>query len=193
MRRHFASFAAALLVVCAACSERKNSETPNDSAAASPAPSEEIRSINACALLTSAEIEAAQGEPVKEAKETVPPSAGLTISQCFFTLPTYVKSVSLQVVQRGAGSAGRNPREVWSEMFSPQKLQAMETEGGAKKRPPEPVPDLGEEAYCIGGPAPVLHVRDGNRYIRLSVGGSFTETEKRDKCVALARLVLPRL
>src|SRR5947209_20350978 len=42
------------------------------------------KEVDVCALLTSAEIEAVQGEPVKETKPSVQPSSNFLMSQCFF-------------------------------------------------------------------------------------------------------------
>src|SRR5260370_37968702 len=44
--------------------------------------------IDVCALLTSAEIEAVQGEPAKETKPGVQPSGGILTSQCLFLTAT---------------------------------------------------------------------------------------------------------
>jgi len=68
-------------------------------AAASSTPAE------ACALLTSAEIEAVLGESVKERKPGTRATGGLLTSQCFFGTST-ARSVSLTVTR--ANRAGRS-------------------------------------------------------------------------------------
>src|SRR2546425_837727 len=53
--------------------------------------------IGVCALLTSAEIEAVQGEPVKETKPSEQPGSSFLMSLCFFRTATFTKSVSLAI------------------------------------------------------------------------------------------------
>ena len=57
--------------------------------------------IDACALLTSQEIRSVQGESLKETKASGKAEGGFSISQCFFTLPTFTNSISLAVTQKG--------------------------------------------------------------------------------------------
>src|SRR5262249_21865712 len=81
-----------------------------------PATSDGVKpKTDACALLTTADIEAVQKETVKETKLTGSSQRGFNVSQCFFTLPTFNNSISLQVTQRGEGSGGRDPKEFWKE------------------------------------------------------------------------------
>ena len=44
--------------------------------------------IDACSLLTSKEIEAIQGTALKDTKPSANSQGGLTVSQCYFLLPT---------------------------------------------------------------------------------------------------------
>ncbi len=142
-------------------------------------------------MLTSEEIREVQGEPLQEAKPSTPGDGALAISQCFFGLPSFAKSISLQVVGNGTGP--RQARDEWREMFSQDQAEKNEPEAGEKERPPQTIADLGDEAYWSTGPFTVLHVRSGERYIRLSLGGADAEPIKLEKSKALARLILARL
>ena len=104
---------------------------------ASAAPSAHV-SADACTLLTYADIESVQGEAPTAAQNSERSSAGLVMSQCFYTSKTYVKSVVLEVTRRDPGSrstpsdagvatdgsghesksaATAGPREQWFRLF----------------------------------------------------------------------------
>src|SRR5213080_1872570 len=113
-----------------------------------------------CALLTPAEIRAVQGEDPAQSKSSEQKSGEVVFHQCFYTLPTFAKSVSLGV--------GVPAREFWKEMFHEKKEEA--TEEGESHTPPRPVPNLGTEAYWI--PLRIgatLYVLDRNAILRISV------------------------
>jgi hypothetical protein len=85
-----------------------------------PAASEALAAkprIDACALLTSKEVKAVQGEELKEAKSAAQSAGGFAISQCFFTLPTFSNSISLMVAEKGNGPDATEPEEFWRERF----------------------------------------------------------------------------
>jgi hypothetical protein len=145
--------------------------------------------VDACSLLTSDEIKAIQGEAVQTLKATPPSEGELASSQCFFALPTFINSISLQVTQPGAAEA----KEAWNKMFPPEKLQERETADGQKKIPARKIPGLGEEALWTGGPAGGLYVLQGAYYFRISVGGADDEETKIRKSISLAQLILKRL
>src|SRR5207253_5994913 len=65
----------------------------------------------ACALLTFADIAAVQGERPTQQKESSGGSAELGSETCFYALPTFAKSVSLEVT-RGRGVAAH-----WRKSF----------------------------------------------------------------------------
>lgn len=159
--------------------------------------------VDACALLTSKEIEAVQGEGVKETKLTGQSTGGFIVSQCFFTLPTFTNSVSLLVAQKGEGSAASDPKEFWRDTFHEykQKEKDQDVAGGRKKgeeeeesSPPQKVAGIGDEAFWtssrVGG---ALYVLKGNAYVRISVGGPSDQATKMKRSGALARKALARL
>jgi hypothetical protein len=151
--------------------------------------------IDACALLTSKEIESVQGEPTKETKPSGKSGGGFSVSQCYFTLPTSSNSISLTVMQKADGSDARDPKQYWEEMFH----RASDNEKGResereKAAAPEKISGIGDEAFWtgnrVGGD---LYVLKGNSYIRISVGGPGDQAAKIKKSKDLAQMVLKRL
>ena len=121
----------------------------------------------ACALLTAAEIRAVQGEAPVQAKE----SASGASESCFYELPTFTRSISLEVT-RGIA-------------------KLPETEGEAK---PEPVRGLGRGAFWFGDPRlGGLYVLRKGTMLRLAVGGAGSKSAKLRKLQPLARAALKRL
>ena len=191
-----------------------SSAQPASATASNPAaPAETVAfkpGIDACALLTSEEIKAVQGEEPKETKLAGQAGGGLSTSQCFFTLPTSGNSVSLVVVQKGAGADAKDPEEFWSEKFHEQQradgdkdrdragdrekekseAEGEEEEGAA----PERVSGVGKEAYWVGSRVGgALYVLKGNAYLRVSVGGPADQAGQIRKAKALAQEALARL
>ena len=170
---------------------------------------------DACALLTSQEIRSVQGEPLKETKASGGAEKGFSVSQCFFTLPTFNNSVSLVVTQRGEGAGSRDPKEFWEETFEKEsegerekehdKKSAKEREkekAGGKGReeeeeeapPAQRITGVGDEAFWTGSRVGgALYVLKGSAYLRVSIGGAGDQQSKINKSKALARLALKRL
>ncbi|HEX8069572.1 MAG TPA: hypothetical protein VF546_06455 [Pyrinomonadaceae bacterium] len=84
-------------------------------------------SADACGLLTSAEIKEVQGEEVKDTKASQRSDASLAIAQCFYTTPTFTKSVSLEVTRPVPGGR-ESPREFWREHFTAAANEGRERE-----------------------------------------------------------------
>lgn len=93
----------------------QNSSTQNSNtttAASTPG------SIDACSLITRAEIESAQGVQVTEARSSTINRTRFNVSQCYYVAAASVKSVSLELTQRAKGQSGAaSPREFWEERF----------------------------------------------------------------------------
>jgi hypothetical protein len=171
--------------------------------------------IDACALLTSQEIRSVQGEPLKETKGSGSAEKGFSISQCFFTLPTFNNSISLVVTQKGDGADGRDPKEFWEATFDRASEGEREKERDKKSEkerekekahdknreeeeeaavPPQKIAGVGDEAFWTGSRVGgALYVLKGSSYIRVSVGGAGNQQSKINKSKALARLALKRL
>jgi hypothetical protein len=173
--------------------------------------------IDACALIARAEIESAQGEEVKEARSTTVAHSRFNISQCYYSVASPVKSVSLELTQRAPGQSGAaSPREFWEERFEragrekerergrqgngkrdadkgggSRREEEEEEEGGS---PPKRVTGVGDEAFWVGNrKIGALYVLKDDSIIRISIGGPDTETVKLEKMKTLAQLAVKRL
>lgn len=151
--------------------------------------------IDACALLTNKEIEAVQGEAIKETKLSGQSTGGFSVSQCFFTLPTFNNSVSLLVAQKGEGGDARNPRDFWRDTFHETKAKEnKEREEKEESTPPKKMPGIGDEAFWLGTRVGgSLYVLKGNAYVRVSIGGPADQAIKMAKSKNLAQKALARL
>lgn len=161
----------------------------------------------ACILLTSAEIEAVQGEPVNETRPSVKPSGGMLISECLFHTATSAKSVSVTLATRSSGKpSALTPRKFWRKQFHAPDMEESEMRGagnGAQKRDPDGeeetrkprlIGEVGEEAYWVGTPVTgALYVLQGDNFVRISVGGVGEESVRIEKSKVLARAVVKRL
>ncbi len=170
------------------------SNEPANSSEATPA-------TDACALLTTKEIETIQGEPLKTTKLSGRSQRGFVVSQCFFTLPTFTNSISLAVTQRAKSAGARDPKEFWEDRFGGEKHENRERErekGRGEEEeessPPKKIAGVGDEAFWIasrvGG---ALYVLKGNSYLTVSIGGAADEKTKIEKSKALAQRALARL
>ena len=174
-------------------------------ATGSPAEATAVKpKVDACALLTSEDIEAVQGEAIKEVKLSGQATGGFNMSQCFFTLPTFTNSISLMVANRGDGAGAHDPKDFWRETFRESDRDERERERERKKKarteeeeessPPEKVPGVGDEAYWtgsrIGG---ALYVLKGNSYLRISIGGPADQATKKKKSKTLAQKAVAHL
>ena len=181
-------------------------KTPESIRNASPAEKDNVPDIttaqpkiDASKLLTNEELQTFLGEPLKEAVVSSRSEAGFSIAQCYFTLATPSRSVVLTVTARGDGAQSRDPREFWMEKFHQTPAEReKEGKGEEEAERPQPAPKkiegVGEEAYWIeSGQMGALYVLEGNRFIRLAVGGNADEETKIEKSAALARSVLKRL
>src|SRR5882672_11071019 len=100
-----------------------------DQASAANRPAGSAKKVDVCALLTSVEIEAVQGEPVKETKPSVQPSSSFLMSQCFFRTASFNKSVSLVLFTPDPAKPSvpvPGPREYWQEQFHPREPAVKE-------------------------------------------------------------------
>ena len=229
MPNHFLRLSAAFLLltlglVACARSDATNSSSSNTVAvpqASTPLPSSSSESAHAalaptakvdvCGLLTTAEIQSIQGEPLKETKVSGTTENGLLVSQCFFSLPTFANSVNVVLTQKGEGNGMRDPREFWKETFDRNENEKERERGSKKNReqerkadrseeedkegaPPKKIAGLGDEAFWqgsrVGG---ALYVLKGNKYIRISIGGAGDQQARINKAKALAAFALKRL
>jgi hypothetical protein len=149
------------------------------------------RPLDACGLLQPKEIAAIQGEAPKDTKASVRAEGALQISECVFALPTYSKSVSLQVTKGENDGA----RQRWKQLFHSENQAGGRAEAEEKEQlKPEPVPGVGEEAFWVPvRPAGALYVLRKNAFLRISIGGSESREAKIQRCKKLASKALRRL
>jgi hypothetical protein len=184
------------------------SASPATQPVTAPAEASEVKpKLDACALLTSKEIESVQGEAIKETKLSGQATGGFSISQCFYTLPTFTNSVSLLVAQRGEGAGSHDPKEFWRDTFHENKAGEKDKDREREKErdkkrgeqeeegaPPLKVAGVGDEAYWTGSRVGgALYVLKGNSYLRISIGGPAEQAAKISKSKALAQKAMARL
>jgi hypothetical protein len=162
-----------------------------------------VNGKDACSLLTSEDLRAVQGEPLKSTKRDDRTTGQFLISICYYELPTAVNSVSLSITQNNGGKAGA-VREYWKETFGreghesekereQEKKAARAPEGEEEEEgaPMEKVSGVGEEAFWsgsrVGG---ALFVLKKDRYLRISVGGKGDAEAKLKRSKLLAAKVL---
>ncbi|MGH9968877.1 MAG: hypothetical protein ACREBG_13910 [Pyrinomonadaceae bacterium] len=158
---------------------------------ASSKPRPQQDKIDTCALITNPEIQAVQGEPVKETKSDARFAGALVMSQCFYTVATFHNSISLEVTQRDPAKPARSgPKDRWKELFHHEDEKAEKKDSGK----PLKVPGIGEEAFWVGDSVSgALYVLKGDTYLRISIGGPDDRTVKVKRSKALAEKALARL
>jgi hypothetical protein len=167
-------------------------------------PAKQTKVADPCKLLSGADIQAVQADPVEETKPGTQPSGGLVMSQCLYRTANPSKSVSVAIASAGSTS----PRAFWQKQFQSANSSSEEKEHektAAEQKPgkheeeeestrPRTIQGLGEQAYWVGSPmVGALYVLKGNTFLRISVGGVREEPARIQKSVALARLALKRL
>jgi hypothetical protein len=171
----------------------------------------------ACPLLSASDIQAIQGETVADAQGSERVSDSLSTAQCFYRLPTFSKSVNLEVM-RPVGQSAHAVEEFWERRFGAgreeeeremeaerefEKKRAAERKDERKQEAerdeeasvrPQPVAGLGDAAYWSGNQLnSSLYVRKNNVIVRLSIGGPEEQSAKIKKATALAEKVLSHL
>jgi len=145
--------------------------------------------VDACALITTQEIETVQKEKVAATKGSARTDIGaLVASQCFYTLPTFNRSVSFEVTQSNPAQPDPEAlKKFWKERFQDAKDKK-------KSDKPKLVPGVGEEAYWVGNnKIGVLYVLKNDRIFRISIGGAEEGDVKLAKSKTLAESAVKRL
>ena len=179
------------LVGCSKSEQPAQPPTRQTTPVAQPtvAAAEPMPPIDPCALLTSEEIAAVQGEAVVGTKPAQNAAQGLAMYDCFFTLATFTNSVSLSVTQSSPRAPARDARQSWRETMAAADAKASEKVGPSRK-----IEGIGESAFWTGNERMgALYVLKGNRYLRISVGGPGEQDVKIEKSRTLAEAALKRL
>ncbi|HST52906.1 MAG TPA: hypothetical protein VLJ61_12915 [Pyrinomonadaceae bacterium] len=87
-----------------------------------------------CALLSNEEIESVQGEPPADAQGSEHLSGALVTSQCFYRLPTFNKSINIEVTRPAAGAVASTVAEFWRKTFSRDAAEGRERERERKEK-----------------------------------------------------------
>lgn len=114
------------LVTTLACGSRGGAQDAKAPAtpAATPADAQMIPQGRTCALLSVEELKEVQGEAPLSGQGSEHAAGPLSMSQCFFRLPTFARSVNLEVVRAAQGTDAL--KEYWRRRFHPEAVEARE-------------------------------------------------------------------
>jgi hypothetical protein len=177
--------------------------------------------IDVCNLLTSDDLKEVQGEAYKDAQRSDRLDGEFIVAQCYYALPTTVNSVVVNVTTAKDQTGAPSPKGFWEQTFGgdeekeregkgererekpqrerekekAQEPRGREEEGEAKEAsPPEPVKNLGDEAFWVGSPiGGALYVLKNDLFLRVSVGGTGDQKAKLNKSKTLAQKILKKL
>ncbi len=167
-------------------SESKSKPKPE----VSSKPSSPKAGNDACALITNSEISAVQGQAVQETKASSRVAGTFVMSQCFYQLPTFHNSISLEVTRRDPANAAKyGPKDRWQELFHAKDKPKKKDSGKPLK-----VAGVGDEAFWVGDRVSgALYVLKANTYLRISIGGPHEQTVRVKRSKTLAQKALARL
>jgi hypothetical protein len=86
-----------------------------------------------CALLSAADIQELQGETPQDAQGSEHLAGGLVMSQCFFRLPTFSKSVNLEVIRPAPDAPADALKDFWRQRFHRDAIEERERERERKE------------------------------------------------------------
>jgi hypothetical protein len=123
-----------VLLVAPACGAGSGAQNANaPSTAATPAPTATPAQTAAalpksatCTLISDEELKEVLGEAPTDAQGSEHAAESLSMSQCFFRLPTFDKSVNLEVVGAPAGEPAGALKEYWRRRFHPNAIEERE-------------------------------------------------------------------
>lgn len=146
------------------------------------------KSPTACELLSSEDVQAVKGTAFEETKHTQAQFDGIVTSQCFYRLPLFVESISVDVIRPQSPSMSAD--KLWQKITG-KRVEKMTKKG---RDTGQSLSGLGNAAIWAGNKsAGALYVLKGNAILRISVGGAGTEEEKIEKTRALAARALAKL
>jgi hypothetical protein len=187
--------------------------SPGPTSPSGPTTSTVKAKVDVCALLTSDDLKAVQGEALKEAQRSDRRDGDFIVAQCYYALPTTSNSVVVNVTTANEGQSAHSPKQFWEDTFGRDEAKGggsekeREREQPKKDKPkagggeeeegaaaPEKVKGLGDEAFWIasrvGG---ALYVLKKDVFFRISVGGAGDEKTKLKKSRTLAQQALKRI
>lgn len=140
---------------------------------------------NACQVLSARDVAAVQGAKFKSKKLTETASSGVEISQCLYAMPRLSDSVSVDVIRGDARG-----------FFRKHFAHAKETEERVATRASRSIRirGVGDDAVWSGNAvAGALYVLEGDKVVRVSIGGGLSQEEKIARSKQLALRALRRL
>lgn len=161
----------------------------------------------ACDVLTKTDLAAAQGQEFSEAKLSTKTQGALSVSQCFYRLPTFERSVSVTLMRPIKSTDRTSVRDYWKEHYAASPQEKSEDRDDDRERAAKSDRDeeghhanalrlagLGDDAVWSGTPmTSVLHVLRSGTIVRISVGGSAPVDQKLEASRRLATAILKRL
>src|SRR5258707_3440919 len=128
MKKNFIRSLLCLLTLASAMSGMQDKKQDSSAQEASHDAAKQSRK-DPCALLTTADVQAVQGDSVQETKPSTQPGGGLVMLQCLFRTAMPSKSVSLAIASRSSIS----PRTFWQNQFHSGNPASTEKEKTEKK------------------------------------------------------------
>jgi hypothetical protein len=159
---------------------------------------------NACQMLTQRDIARVQGESFKSVKLTESNENGLRVSQCFYVLPSFTNSISVDVMRGKTAAFWRshfaNAREEKDDDEDRDRTVAMKTAPPSREAEEEhensarKVRGIGDAAVWSGNRvAGALYILKGDTILRISVGGGGSQEQKIERSKKLAARALRKL
>jgi len=161
---------------------------------------------NACQLLTARDVARVQGEEFKSAKLTETEANGLIVSQCFYSLPSFTNSVSVDVMRGKTSAFWRGHFSNTREAVDDDEDRDRDRSAAMKSAPPSreaeeehetgalKVKGVGDAAVWSGNRAAgALYVLKGETIVRVSVGGAGSQEQKIERSKKLAARALRKL
>jgi hypothetical protein len=172
-----------LTVLAAACSSgtstNKSNSGPNSQTAGSSDKS--TQKIDACSLLTKADVESLLAEPVGAPATTHTEAMGNTVTQCRYSAPAGNKRVGLLLRQAATADEA-------AKIFRQARDASKELSGAD----PQMIDGLGESAYWTGGNLRQLNVLKGDAWLIITASpGNGTDPLEVSKSVS--RKILARM
>jgi hypothetical protein len=159
-----------------------------------------------CSWISTDLIAKAQGADFVTAKSSEHDDGRFRTATCYYKLRPEYQSVSLEVISHSKTGAG-NPPELWREKFR-GNVKAADPDSGAEakgkedglsekageaehQKKPEHVEGVGDDAYWVDtGRDGALYVLQGERIIRLSLGGRTPQYNKKSRAIEIAGSML---
>jgi hypothetical protein len=160
----------------------------------------------ACDVLTKTDVAAAQGQEFFEARLSAATTGPLAVSQCFYRLPAFEKSVSVTLLRAGKAGDRSSVLDYWKTHYGASVMAKNEDRDDDRESVKDDresedhhanavrMAGLGDDAVWSATPlGSTLHVLRSGTIVRISVGGSAPLDQKLEASRLLAAAILRRL